>query len=111
MSHAAEDRVHEGIAELAVGVSRLHHVHGPLAYCRRLRDEGEADGLRLSGEVDAVEHLGESSLIHMHLDDGTIVIARTPGDSPTIPGTRVTMSAPVSALQVFAESGMALGRG
>jgi len=73
--------------------------------------EGEADGLRLSGEVDAVEHLGESSLIHTHLDDGTIVIARTPGDSPTTPGSRVTLSAPISALQVFAESGTALGRG
>ena len=74
--------------------------------------EGETEGgFNLSGEVDAVEHLGESSLIHTHLDDGTIVIARTPGDSPTVPGTRVTMSAPVSALHVFAESGKALGRG
>ena len=72
--------------------------------------EGEGDGLNLSAEVDAVEHLGESSLIHTHLDDGTIVIARTPGDSPTVPGSRVTMTAPVSALHVFAESGKALGR-
>ena len=47
----------------------------------------------------------------MHLDDGTVVIARTPGDSPTIPGSRATMSAPTSALQVFDESGKALGRG
>ncbi len=73
--------------------------------------DSQGDGLNLSGEVDAVEHLGESSLIHMHLDDGTIVIARTPGDSPTIPGSRITMSAPASALHVFAESGTALGRG
>ncbi len=73
--------------------------------------EGEtAGGLNLAGEVDAVEHLGESSLIHMHLDDGTVVIARTPGDSPTVPGSRITMSAPTSALHVFAESGKALGR-
>ena len=60
-----------------------------------------------SGEVDAVEHLGKSSLIHMHLDDGTVVIARTPGDSPTIPGSRMTMSAPVSAVRIFGESGEA----
>ena len=73
--------------------------------------EGEGDGLRLSAEVDAVEHLGESSLIHTHLDDGTVVVARTPGDSPTIPGTRVILTAPVSALHVFAESGKALGGG
>ncbi len=50
--------------------------------------EGESDGLRLSGEVDAVEHLGESSLIHMHLDDDTILVARTPGDSVAVPGSR-----------------------
>jgi multiple sugar transport system ATP-binding protein len=73
--------------------------------------EGEGEGLRLSAEVDAVEHLGESSLIHTHLDDGTVVVARTPGDSPTVPGTRVILTAPVSALHVFAESGKALGRG
>ncbi len=73
--------------------------------------EGEADGLRLSAEVDAVEHLGESSLIHTHLDDGTVVVARTPGDSPTIPGSRVILTAPVSALHVFAGTGKALGRG
>ena len=72
--------------------------------------EGEGGALRLSAEVDAVEHLGESSLIHTHLDDGTIVVARTPGDSPTVPGSRVTLSAPASALHVFAQSGRALRR-
>ena len=70
--------------------------------------EGDTEALKVSGEVDAVEHLGESSLIHMHLDDGTVVIARTSGDSPTVPGSRITMSAPLSAIQVFAESGVAL---
>ncbi len=73
--------------------------------------EGDTPGgLNLTAEVDAVEHLGESSLIHTHLDDGTVVVARTPGDSPTVPGSRVTMSAPGSALHVFAQSGKALGR-
>jgi ABC-type sugar transport system ATPase subunit len=72
--------------------------------------EGEADGLNLSAEVDAVEHLGESSLIHTHLDDGTVGVARTPGDSPTIPGSRVSLTAPVSALHVFDGAGRALGR-
>ncbi len=73
--------------------------------------EGEGDGLDLSAEVDAVEHLGESSLIHTHLDDGTVVVARTPGDSPTVPGSRVILSAPISMLHIFAESGKAIGRG
>ena len=53
---------------------------------RSISSRARATGLRLSAEVDAVEHLGESSLIHTHLDDGTVVVARTPGDSPTVPG-------------------------
>ncbi len=88
-------------SKVTLGVRPEHLIEG----------EGEAAAFKVSGEVDAVEHLGESSLIHMHLDDNTIVIARTPGDSPTIPGSRITMSAPISAVQVFAESGNALGRG
>ncbi len=72
---------------------------------------GDGNGLSLTAEVDAVEHLGESSLVHTHLDDDTVVVARTPGDSPTVPGSRITLSAPLSTLHVFSESGKALGRG
>jgi ABC-type sugar transport system ATPase subunit len=87
--------------KVTLGVRPEHLIEG----------EGDGNGLKLSAEVDAVEHLGESSLIHTHLDDGTIVIARTPGDSPTVPGSRITLSAPLSALQTFAASGNALKRG
>jgi multiple sugar transport system ATP-binding protein len=72
--------------------------------------EGEGDGLTLPGAIDAVEHLGESSLIHMHLDDGTVVVVRTPGDSMAEPGTRTTATAPASALYVFDRSGRTLRR-
>ncbi len=88
-------------SKVTLGVRPEHLVEG----------EGPTGGFMLSAEVDAVEHLGKSSLIHTHLDDGTVVVARTPGDSPTVPGSRVTMTAPVSALHVFSESGEALGRG
>jgi multiple sugar transport system ATP-binding protein len=65
----------------------------------------------LAGTVDAVEHLGESSLVHMHLDDDTVVVVRTPGDSAVLPGSRLTASAPLSAIHVFAASGALLTRG
>ena len=64
----------------------------------------------LTGTVDAVEHLGESSLVHMHLDDDTVVVVRTPGDSTVIPGSRLTATAALGAVHVFAESGASLVR-
>ena len=67
--------------------------------------EGAGDGLHLTGTVEAVEHLGESSLIHMQLDDGTVIIIRTPGDSPAQPGARSTATAPAGALHLFDRSG------
>ena len=72
--------------------------------------EGGVSGLALSGTVDAVEHLGESSFIYLHLDDGTDIIVRSPGDSPALPGTRRTASAPSEAIHVFDSSGKALPR-
>jgi multiple sugar transport system ATP-binding protein len=67
--------------------------------------EGAGDGLHLTGTVEAVEHLGESSLTHMQLDDGTVIIIRTPGDSPAQPGTRSTATAAADALHLFDRSG------
>jgi len=71
-----------------------------------LSDQPGGD-FRVAGAVDAVEHLGESSLVHMHLDDGTVVVVRTPGDSAVVPGSRLTASAPLSAVHAFAQSGAA----
>ncbi len=65
----------------------------------------------LAGVVDAVEHLGESSLVHMHLDDGTVIVVRTPGDSMVLPGSQLTATAPLSAIHVFTASGASLTNG
>jgi ABC-type sugar transport system ATPase subunit len=72
---------------------------------------GEGDGvLRLEGSVDAVERLGEASYVHMHLDDGTVVTVRLPGDSPVEPGTRMTASPVTGAVHLFDGNGLAFGR-
>jgi len=72
--------------------------------------EGEDEGLRLVGTVDAVEHLGESSFVYLHLDDGTDIIVRSPGDSPAEPATRFIGTAPAAAIHLFDSAGQVLLR-
>ena len=66
--------------------------------------------LRLAGTVDQVEHLGESSFIYLHLDDGTDIIARTPGDSPATVGDRIALAAPEAQIHLFDAAGKAFAR-
>ncbi|KAB2865956.1 MAG: sn-glycerol-3-phosphate ABC transporter ATP-binding protein UgpC [Bauldia sp.] len=70
--------------------------------------EGSAVGLDLIGTVDAVEHLGESSLVYMKLDDGTDVIVRTPGDSAATHGARFRATVPRGAIHIFDPAGNAV---
>jgi ABC-type sugar transport system ATPase subunit len=72
--------------------------------------EGEAGPLRLEGEVEAVEHLGEASLVYLALADGTRVIVRAPDDTKAEPGARYVASAPARALHLFRADGTALPR-
>ena len=66
--------------------------------------------LRLAGTVDQVEHLGESSFIYLHLDDGADIIARTPGDSPATVGDRIALAAPEAQIHLFDAAGKAFAR-
>jgi ABC-type sugar transport system ATPase subunit len=66
--------------------------------------------LSLAGDVDAVERLGEASYIYMHLDDGTNVTVRVPGDSPVEAGTRATASAVTGAVHLFNSEGICFAR-
>jgi multiple sugar transport system ATP-binding protein len=72
--------------------------------------EGDGDGLRLTGTVDAVEHLGESSFVYLHLDDGTDIIVRSPGDSPAEPATRFIATAPAASIHLFDSAGQVIPR-
>jgi multiple sugar transport system ATP-binding protein len=72
--------------------------------------ESGATGLSVAGAVDAVEHLGESSFIYMHLDDGTNLIVREPGDSPATPGSRFSTTAAASMIHLFDQAGRAFAR-
>jgi ABC-type sugar transport system ATPase subunit len=74
--------------------------------------EGEVPYLpfRITGTVDQVEHLGESSFIYLHLDDSTDIIARTPGDSPATVGERLALAVPGSQIHLFDAAGKALAR-
>jgi ABC-type sugar transport system ATPase subunit len=72
---------------------------------------GESNGgdLALTGTVDAVERLGESSLVYMKLGDGSDIIARTPGDSRAEPGQTYTCTAAADVVHIFDGDGIAVG--
>jgi multiple sugar transport system ATP-binding protein len=72
--------------------------------------EGARHGMVLTGTVDAVEHLGEASYVHVRRDDGTVLTARSPGDSRAEVGARISVSTEVEHLHLFDAEGQAFPR-
>jgi multiple sugar transport system ATP-binding protein len=72
--------------------------------------EGGSGALRVDGEVEAIEHLGEATLVYLRLPDGTALIVRAPDDTEAEPGARYSASAPERALHLFRADGSAAGR-
>ncbi len=66
--------------------------------------------LRVEGDVEAVEHLGEASLVYLRLGDGTALIVRAPDDTIAEPGARYSVSAPDRLLHLFRADGSAVPR-
>ncbi len=72
--------------------------------------EGAGRGLPLAGTVEAVELLGEASYVHVRREDGTALIARSPGDSQAKVGAKITISTGVEHLHLFHTDGAAFPR-
>ncbi len=72
--------------------------------------EGARHGMVLTGTVDAVEHLGEASYVHVRRDDGTVLTARSPGDSQAEIGSKVAVSTDIDHLHLFDAEGKAFAR-
>jgi multiple sugar transport system ATP-binding protein len=72
--------------------------------------EGARHAMVLTGTVDAVEHLGEASYVHVRRDDGTVLTARSPGDSRAEIGSRISVSTDVAHLHLFDAEGKAFAR-
>jgi multiple sugar transport system ATP-binding protein len=72
--------------------------------------EGTRHGMVLTGTVEAVEHLGEASYVHVRRDDGTILTARSPGDSQAEIGSKISVSTDVDHLHLFDPEGQAFPR-
>jgi multiple sugar transport system ATP-binding protein len=72
--------------------------------------EGARHSMVLTGTVDAVEHLGEASYVHVRRDDGTVLTARSPGDSRAEVGARISVSTDVDHLHLFDAEGKAFPR-
>jgi multiple sugar transport system ATP-binding protein len=69
-----------------------------------LGDEGE---LTVSGVVDVVEKLGDSTYLYLNLANGDRVTVRAPGHSRVKMGDTVTASAPAGAAHLFNGEGKA----
>ncbi len=66
-----------------------------------------AEGGETGGVATVLERLGERTLIHVRLDDGTVVTAQDKGQSEVAPGERVRLAFDTSALHVFGPDGQA----
>jgi multiple sugar transport system ATP-binding protein len=73
-------------------------------------NEGSGGALTVEGDVEAVEHLGEATLVYLRLPDGTAIIVRAPDDTDAQPGGRYIASAPERSLHLFRANGSALPR-
>jgi len=72
--------------------------------------EGAQFGMTLTGTVEAVEHLGEASYVHVRREDGTLLTARSPGDSEAQVGAPITVSTAIDHLHLFDPDGLAFSR-
>ncbi|MDQ7247545.1 ABC transporter ATP-binding protein [Dongia sedimenti] len=72
--------------------------------------EGAGHAMVLTGTVEAVEHLGEASYVHVRRDDGVILTARSPGDSRAEIGAKAAVSTDIAHLHLFDAQGQAFAR-
>ncbi len=69
-----------------------------------------ADDTALEAEITLVEHLGESNLLYLQMDDGQELIVRGDGNAQVRLGDAVIVRASPSALYVFKADGVACTR-
>jgi ABC-type sugar transport system ATPase subunit len=69
-----------------------------------------ADDTALDAEITLVEHLGESNLLYLKMDDGQELIVRGDGNAEVRLGDSVIVRAPPAALYVFRADGSACTR-
>jgi len=69
-----------------------------------------ADDTALEAEITLVEHLGESNLLYLQMDDGQELIVRGDGNAQVRLGDEVIVRASPSALYVFKADGVACTR-
>ncbi|WP_310565689.1 sn-glycerol-3-phosphate ABC transporter ATP-binding protein UgpC [Hydrogenophaga sp.] len=73
-------------------------------------EQPPADGLTLDARISLVEHLGESNLLYLQLDDGQELVVRGDGDAAVRLGETVIVTAPPQALYLFDAHGHAHAR-
>ncbi len=77
--------------------------------CIGVRPEGLklAEGGAIGGSVELIERLGERSLAHVGLGDGTVVVAEVPVQRPLAIGDVISLQPELDQLHVFDAAGLA----
>ena len=70
----------------------------------------DGPGMRVVGQADVVEQLGESHFVHLLLPDGQRLIARAAGDSAVGEGDKVAVGIDGAQCHLFFEDGLAADR-
>jgi alpha-glucoside transport system ATP-binding protein len=73
-------------------------------------DRSDPGDARLSGTCTLCERLGEVTVTHVSLADGTALVAKLPGDAAVTRGEAVHLAAAPARLHRFAADGLALPR-
>ncbi len=71
---------------------------------------GRGGETEIGGQVEVVEQLGESHLVHLEVTDGQRIIAREGGDADVHAHQNVTVRIPADQCHVFRQDGRALHR-
>jgi multiple sugar transport system ATP-binding protein len=68
----------------------------------------EGEGAAIHGSIDVVEQLGDSHLLHVRLEDASLLTARLPGGARQNEGEEVHLLVPAVSCQLFRQDGSAL---
>ncbi|RQH06945.1 ABC transporter ATP-binding protein [Paraburkholderia dinghuensis] len=74
----------------------------------RTFDRDAPSALTLTRTVTLVESLGEHSYVHLDQPDGTVLIAKAPGDARLQSGDNAQFRAPATACHLFGDDGFAI---
>ena len=111
-ARVAGERGGNAVVKLANGTEIVTSVHAASLPAGGIAELGvRAEHINLGGDTPAqaevVEHLGERTLIHARLSDGSILVCEDSGDSAVKVGDQVTLAIQAASVHLFDAQGRA----